>query len=44
MSARNILTIKKSWGKDRFTSFDPEMPGYGYLTPSFYALGLNVTF
>ncbi|MCH5716600.1 hypothetical protein [Niabella hibiscisoli] len=39
-SARNILTIKNS----QFTSFDPEMPGYGYLTPAFYTLGLNVTF
>lgn len=39
-SARNILTIKKN----QFTSFDPEMPGYGYLTPAFYTLGLNVTF
>ena len=44
VSARNVLTLKKSWGKDRFTSFDPEMPNYGYLTPSFYTLGLNVTF
>ncbi|MGE9310966.1 SusC/RagA family TonB-linked outer membrane protein [Niabella sp. CJ426] len=39
-SARNILTLKNS----QFTSFDPEMPGYGYLTPAFYTLGLNVTF
>ena len=44
VSARNVLTLKKSWGKDRFTSFDPEMPNYGYLTPSFYTLGLKVTF
>lgn len=44
VSARNVLTLKKSWGDDRFTSFDPEMPNYGYLTPSFYTLGLNVTF
>ncbi len=44
VSARNVMTMKKSWGKDRFTSFDPEMPNYGYLTPSFYTLGLNVTF
>ncbi len=43
-SARNILTMKKSGGKDGFTSFDPEMPNYGYLTPAFYTFGLNVTF
>ncbi len=39
-SARNVLTFKKS----SYTSFDPEMPGYGYLTPAFFALGLNVKF
>lgn len=43
-SARNVFTIKKSWGSDQFTSFDPEMPGYGYLTPFYAAFGLNVTF
>lgn len=43
-SARNVLTLKKSWGDDRFTSIDPEMPGYGYLTPFFLTFGLNVTF
>ncbi len=44
VSARNVLTLKKGWGDDRFTSFDPEMPGYGYLTPFTMAFGLNVTF
>ncbi len=43
-SARNVLTLKKGWGKDRYTSFDPEMPGYGYLTPLTVAFGVNVTF
>lgn len=43
-SARNVLTLKKSRGDDRFTSFDPEMPGYGYLTPFFATVGINVTF
>lgn len=43
-SARNVFTLKKSWGQDRFTSFDPEMPGYGYLTPFFATFGVNVTF
>ncbi len=43
-SARNVLTLKKSWGKDQYTSFDPEMPGYGYLIPFSLTFGLNVTF
>src|SRR5690625_174371 len=43
-SARNILTLKKSWGADKYSSFDPEMPGYGYLTPLIMTFGLNVTF
>jgi len=43
-SARNVLTLKKSWGDDKYTSFDPEMPGYGYLTPFSLTFGLNVTF
>jgi len=43
-SARNVFTLKKSWGKDQFTSFDPEMPGYGYLTPFYATFGINVTF
>lgn len=43
-SARNVLTLKKGWGNDQYTSFDPEMPGYGYLTPFTMAFGLNVTF
>jgi len=43
-SARNVFTLKKSWGNDRFTSFDPEMPGYGYLTPFYATFGINVTF
>ncbi len=43
-SARNVLTLKKTWGDDRFTSFDPEMPGYGYLTPFYATFGVNVTF
>lgn len=44
LSARNVFTLKKNWGKDRYTSFDPEMPGYGYLTPFLFTFGLNVTF
>ena len=43
-SARNVFTLKKWWGADRFTSFDPEQPGYGYLTPFFLTFGVNVTF
>lgn len=43
-SARNVFTLKKFWGDDQFTSFDPEMSGYGYLTPFTMTFGLNVTF
>lgn len=43
-SAKNVFTVKKFWGKDRYTSFDPEMPEYGYLTPFSASVGLNVTF
>jgi TonB-linked SusC/RagA family outer membrane protein len=43
-SARNVLTLKKWWGDDKYSSFDPEMPGYGYLTPFSLTFGLNVTF
>lgn len=42
--AQNVLTLKKSWGDDKFTSFDPEMPSYGYLTPMIVTFGINVTF
>ena len=44
VSGRNLLTFKKNWGKDRYTSFDPEMSEYGYLTPMFLTFGVNVTF
>ncbi|MDR0700780.1 MAG: TonB-dependent receptor [Tannerella sp.] len=43
-SARNVLTLKKGWGKDQYTGFDPEMPDYGYLTPFSVTFGLNVKF
>ncbi len=43
-SARNVFTLKKSWGKDQYTSIDPEMSGYGYLIPFSLTFGLNVTF
>jgi hypothetical protein len=44
LMAQNVFTLKKSWGKDKFTSFDPEMPSYGYLTPLVLTFGVNVTF
>lgn len=42
--AQNVLTLKKTWGKDKFTGFDPEMPNYGYLIPFIATFGVNVTF
>lgn len=41
---QNVFTLKKSWGDNKFTSFDPEMPGYGYLIPLIATFGVNVTF
>ena len=43
-SAKNVLTLKKWWADDKYTSFDPEMPNYEYLTPFSIVFGLNVTF
>ncbi|MDR1171785.1 MAG: TonB-dependent receptor [Bacteroidales bacterium] len=43
-SARNVFTLKKGWGKDQYTGFDPEMFAYGYLSPFTFTFGLNVTF
>lgn len=43
-NARNVFTLKKSWGDDRYTSFDPEMPGYGYLQPLSFTFGINLKF
>lgn len=42
--AQNVLTLKKSWGANKFTGFDPEMPNYGYLIPLVVTFGVNVTF
>lgn len=42
--AQNVLTLRKTWGANRFTGFDPEMPNYGYLIPLIVTFGVNVTF
>ncbi|MFS8615985.1 MAG: TonB-dependent receptor [Solitalea sp.] len=44
ISAQNIFTLKKTWGKDRFTGGDPENPGTGYPLPFNAYFGVNVTF
>lgn len=44
VSADNIFTLKKFWGKDKFTSFDPEIPDYGYLRPFTFNFGINASF
>lgn len=44
LMAQNVLTLKKTWGSNRFTGFDPEMPNYGYLIPLIVTFGVNVTF
>lgn len=42
--AQNVLTLKKSWGSDKYTSFDPEIRSYAYLIPLTVTFGVNVTF
>lgn len=44
VSASNVFTLKKFWGKDKFTSFDPEYPSYSYLPPFVFNVGVNITF
>ncbi|PST83068.1 TonB-dependent receptor [Pedobacter yulinensis] len=44
VSGQNLLTLKKTWGDDRFTAGDPENPGTGYPMPVTGFIGLNVTF
>ena len=43
-SAQNLLNIKKTWGKNKFTGGDPENPGTGYPLPVTTYLGINLTF
>lgn len=43
-SVHNVLTMKKWWGDDKFTSFDPENHNHAYLTPFSLTFGINVTF
>jgi TonB-linked SusC/RagA family outer membrane protein len=40
----NLLTIKKSWGDDRYTGIDPETPNSGYPIPFSLTFGVNVSF
>ena len=40
----NLLTLKKTWGADRFTGPDPENPDYAYRIPLSLTFGINVTF
>lgn len=42
--AQNVFTLKKTWGPDRYTSFDPEIRTYAYLIPLTVNFGVNVTF
>ncbi|ODT35900.1 MAG: SusC/RagA family TonB-linked outer membrane protein [Niabella sp. SCN 42-15] len=44
LMAQNVLTLRKTWGSNKFTGFDPEMPNYGYLIPLIVTFGVNVTF
>ena len=44
VSANNVFTLKKFWGKDKYTGIDPEYNTYGYLTPFVFNFGVNVSF
>jgi TonB-linked SusC/RagA family outer membrane protein len=44
VSAQNLLSFKKNWGRDQFTGGDPENPNEAYPMPLTTNLGLNVTF
>jgi len=44
-SGHNLITLKKSWGDDKFTGPDPESPGNdAYRMPLSMTFGFNVTF
>jgi hypothetical protein len=44
ISGHNLLTLKKTWGADRFTGPDPENPDFAYRMPLSMTFGFNVTF
>jgi hypothetical protein len=44
LRADNVLTLKKSWGDDRYTGLDPETPGNAYPLPPSVTVGFNLTF
>lgn len=44
LRADNILTLKKSWGKNKYTGLDPETPGSSYPLPFSMTGGVNLTF
>lgn len=44
VSLDNVFTLKKFWGHDKFTGFDPERPSFGYLTPFTFNFGVNASF
>lgn len=44
LRADNILTLKKTWGKNAYTGLDPETPGSSYPLPFSMTVGLNLSF
>ncbi|MDR2042365.1 MAG: TonB-dependent receptor [Tannerella sp.] len=44
VSGHNLLTLRKTWGADRFTGPDPENPDFAYRMPLSVTIGFNVTF
>ncbi|MFT3749515.1 MAG: TonB-dependent receptor [Agriterribacter sp.] len=39
----NVLTIKKTWGKNAYTGLDPETPGTSYPLPFSVTAGIKLT-
>jgi TonB-linked SusC/RagA family outer membrane protein len=41
---QNLLTVKKTWGKNAFTGVDPETPNLAYPVPYSFTAGINLSF
>lgn len=44
LRADNVLTLKKTWGDNKYTGLDPETPGSGYPLPFSMTFAVNVSF
>jgi TonB-linked SusC/RagA family outer membrane protein len=44
ITGQNLLTLKKTWGKNAFTGVDPETPNLAYPIPYSFTAGINLSF